>query len=307
MKEITIAICTYNRCSLLKSSLDSLVEQIEKKEKFKVIVVDNNSNDKTKDVVLSFLKKLQICYIFEKKQGLSYARNRAVKECKTAYIGFLDDDAIADKRYIKRAYEIIKKIKPLIFGGSIYPFYKSEIPKWFKDKYEIRKIDNICRYVNCNEYLSGSNIFFKKRIFLNIGYFNTSIGMAGEKVSFGEETHLQEKAHRNNIAIYYDPDLVVNHYTPELKMKLKNIIKRNILSCCDAYKFLNNDNILINIKIVIRNIAIIFFLILVFFFRDKKKYPYWQNYFIERFLHRIRGFIWIYLDLKGIFLKNKKI
>ena len=52
MKLLTIIICTYNRSRLLKKCLDSLLHQIT--DETEIIVIDNNSQDNTAQVVTEF-------------------------------------------------------------------------------------------------------------------------------------------------------------------------------------------------------------------------------------------------------------
>ncbi|AIY72917.1 glycosyltransferase like 2 family protein (plasmid) [Bacillus cereus] len=79
-KELTIAICTYNRSSFLTKTIQALftLDNIEKAE---IIIVDNNSTDNTAKEVRRLIGELnyEVKYINEKRQGLSYARNTAIK------------------------------------------------------------------------------------------------------------------------------------------------------------------------------------------------------------------------------------
>lgn len=82
---ISIIISTYNRCESLKDTLDSLLNQeIDGSFDYEVIITDNNSKDKTKEVVESCKEKFngRLRYLFEPQQGKSYALNRAIKESK---------------------------------------------------------------------------------------------------------------------------------------------------------------------------------------------------------------------------------
>jgi len=76
---ISIIICTYNRSRSLARTLDTMAALYSPGNlKWELIVVDNNSKDDTKAVVERFKRNsgLNIRYVFEEKQGLSFARNR---------------------------------------------------------------------------------------------------------------------------------------------------------------------------------------------------------------------------------------
>ena len=77
---LSIVICTYNREKYIVDSLTHLAIQKCNKESYEVLIINNNSTDSTETKCLTFIKdhpQLNISYIFEEKQGHSYARNSA--------------------------------------------------------------------------------------------------------------------------------------------------------------------------------------------------------------------------------------
>lgn len=90
MNKISIIIPTYNRASLLKRSLDSVVNQ---NSVFEVIIVDDCGKDNTKSIVESYKEKLNIIYIRHSKNGgVNTARNTAIRNASGDWLVFLDDD-----------------------------------------------------------------------------------------------------------------------------------------------------------------------------------------------------------------------
>ncbi len=100
--KITVIVPVYNGERTIKSCLRSLISA-EPKEK-RIIVVDNNSSDRTKDIAQSF-KSVEV--MEEKKKGAGAARNRALKETATDIVVFVDSDIILKKNTIS---ELIKYI-----------------------------------------------------------------------------------------------------------------------------------------------------------------------------------------------------
>ena len=87
---ISIIICTYNRMEYLPNCLEHLKNQTAKKEFYEIIIIDNNSSDKTELICKDYIQKnseINVTYFLEKKPGLSNARNRGIKE-KGRYIMF---------------------------------------------------------------------------------------------------------------------------------------------------------------------------------------------------------------------------
>lgn len=95
---ISVVIITYNRAQMLRNTLASMTLQIRLPDE--VLVIDNNSKDDTKDVTASFRDKLNIHYVFEGKQGVSFARNAGIVNSTGDIIAFLDDDCVAQKEWL---------------------------------------------------------------------------------------------------------------------------------------------------------------------------------------------------------------
>ena len=88
VEDISVVIPTYNRCELLKRAISSILNQtILIRE---IIIVDNGSTDNTHEMISSLFPN--ITYIYEKKKGVSCARNIGIKNCSSKWIAFLDSD-----------------------------------------------------------------------------------------------------------------------------------------------------------------------------------------------------------------------
>src|SRR6516225_8873209 len=98
---ITIAICTWNRSKSLNVTLKSLQQLIVPSGiKWELVVINNNCTDDTDEVIARFADGLPIRLLHEKRQGLSNARNCAVKAAKGEYTVWTDDDVIVDSNWL---------------------------------------------------------------------------------------------------------------------------------------------------------------------------------------------------------------
>jgi len=89
--KISVIIPTYNRDRFIKEAIDSVL--IQDFQDYEIIVIDDGSTDNTKEIVKS-LKNKKIRYFFQKNQGRSKARNRAIKLARGQYLAFLDSDDV---------------------------------------------------------------------------------------------------------------------------------------------------------------------------------------------------------------------
>src|SRR5579872_886035 len=83
--DITVIICTYNRCRILVKALESVAASVMPNAvEWEVLVVDNNSTDQTREIADEFCRQYpgRFRYVFEPQQGLSNARNTGVREAR---------------------------------------------------------------------------------------------------------------------------------------------------------------------------------------------------------------------------------
>ncbi|WP_017300665.1 hormogonium polysaccharide biosynthesis glycosyltransferase HpsE [Nodosilinea nodulosa] len=95
--DFSVVICTYNGETRLPNVLKCLMAQLGANDlAWEVIVVDNNSDDGTAQVVESFRPQwpqtVPLRYAFELRQGAGYARQRGIQIARSPLVGFLDDD-----------------------------------------------------------------------------------------------------------------------------------------------------------------------------------------------------------------------
>lgn len=296
---LSFIICTHRRFNLLKLTVNSFCRQSAKKELFEIIVVDNDfkPNKEVIKIVEDANAEITVRYLSEPVLGLSKARNSGEKATSGQYIGYIDDDAIASEEYVENALAIISKVNPDILGGPYFPFYLEKRPKWFLDNYETITLGTE-RYLGCNEFLNGTNIIINRDLLFDIGGFDESKGMAGNKIAYGEETSFQMLAWQKNpgLKVFYSPELLVYHYVPISKMNLTDKLKRSFkMGYSQTYLWINPLDVREEKKkallILTKNIVLFSLKEPVkLIFRSKKKFAHWQNYIYEKWPRYFRSF-----------------
>lgn len=286
--QLSVVICTYNRFTLLQKAIESLVNQTANKRTYEIIIIDNGNNSKIKRIVLDYKKKYlfpKIRYFHQVKTGLSFSRNLGIRKGLGNYVGFLDDDAKADSRWVDVALAIFqKKMFASIVGGPIYPIYQGKKPVWFKDEYETRSWGKRERNLSRYETFSGSNIFIKKEIFTKFGLFDERFGMSGKNLNLGEETSFFLKIWQNtskNNLFYYSPELLVYHHVNKVKMTISYPIKRSFIAGQARYIKNQSSNIITAVySFTVTSIYLIYHLILSIL--TIWQYKYYQRFLLER-------------------------
>ena len=283
--KITIIICTYNRSDLLSETLPSIFNQNVRESKYDVLVVNNNSNDSTDEILTNFSKSYSnLSVIKEAQQGLSYARNTGYMNSSTDWIIYLDDDAMIPSDFIEIALQTIKSNKYDCFGGVYYPWYKYGKPVWFKDIYastaEFYKQNNGHKL----QYASGGIMAIKRSLLIEFDGFPTHLGMKGNAMAYGEETFLQNQMKRNGHTIGIIPKWSINHIVNKYKLHPIWFIKNGYVTGRDAW-------IIYEEKVTFKSIIKYLVNIITIFFQKTvtttprlfNKNYYSQNWFIEIF------------------------
>ena len=137
--KVSIIIVNYNNAKFLSKCINSVLNQSYKCKE--IIVLDDNSQDNTIEVLKKFKKKIKI--IKNKKKTLEGSFNqincyhRGFLKSKTDYLFFLDSDDYFKKNKIKVIMNEFKKKKDLeiIFDLPIWKFQERSIKKKFKQKF----------------------------------------------------------------------------------------------------------------------------------------------------------------------------
>jgi len=134
--DLSVVVPTFNRAAHLEPLLDALMRQQTGGITYEVIVVDNNSQDGTREIVKGVIARgtpVPLEYIHEPRQGVSYARNTGVQRARSSRIAFLDDDGVPVGTWvadISRAFD--EHPEADCIGGRVHAVWRTPPPSWFR-------------------------------------------------------------------------------------------------------------------------------------------------------------------------------
>lgn len=227
MIKFSLVIATYNRAEQLMITLRSVAAQTADKTIWECIVVDNNSTDHTRSNVETFIEcnpDINLRYVLERKQGVSYARNRGITEAKGEIISYIDDDERVVPGFIDAYIDLFDKYPNAMYaGGKNISDFPSGRPDWMS-KYTEEPIafpmdfgENIRPFPK-NKKPGTGNIAIRKEALNIVGIFNTNLGRVGSNTSGGEDFDLFERMEAHKFECYYAPKAVMYHIIPESKL-----------------------------------------------------------------------------------------
>ena len=214
MVDVSIVVCTYNRAESLRETLETLVSQNRSGMNYEIIVVDNNSKDHTKKIAQSFNGQLK--YVFEPKQGLSYARNTGIKQATGQIIAFTDDDVIVDQNWVSNVFRCFQETQALMVAGKIERLWTCQRPAWLTEEISgplivqdlgpLRK-----RWDSGTRHTVGANMAFRRIVFEKFGFFQEELGRRGNQLIGGEDREIFRRIFESGGRIFYEPKAVVHH------------------------------------------------------------------------------------------------
>lgn len=216
--DVTVVICTYNRCDLLARALESLQHQETADVSYEILVVDNNSTDETRAITQRVMDATpgRFRYIFEPKQGLSFARNAGIGKARAHIIAFTDDDVRVSSNWVSRIKAGFAAEPSVDFlGGKVLPNWDEAPPAWLTRAHwtplALLDYGDQPFYVDANRPISliGANCAFRRRAFDQVGLFRADFQRVKNGVGSLEDHELLLRLwHAGRKGIYL-PDVTV--------------------------------------------------------------------------------------------------
>lgn len=227
---VSVIVCCYNSESIIRNTMEHLFAQrVQNDLQFEIILVDNNSKDKTvvtaKTVAQEQNNKYPLRVVTEEEQGLSYARIRGLKEARYNYVLFCDDDNWLEESYISTAYNILRNNDDIgVLGGRGEAVSNIDFPNWFYSYnyyYAVGVQDLFSGDVSYKGYVWGAGFMLKKQIalnFLNHGFQFFCTGRKGDDLLAGEDAEICKWYLLAGKKLWYDESLVFKHFIPEKRL-----------------------------------------------------------------------------------------
>ena len=231
--KITIAICTWNRCALLKETLEQISRlAIPRDVEWELLVVNNNSTDATAEVLESFATRVPVRAVLEVEPGLSNARNRAVREATGEYILWTDDDVLVDEQWMSAYHNaFLRWPEAAIFGGNVEPWFAGTPPQWLlrvwsrvATAYASRELGEQSVSLS-NEVLPFGANFAVRTVEQRRYLYDPRLGVKPGSVMGGEETTVVKSMLADGIVGRWVPAARVRHYIPEARQTIEYLRK----------------------------------------------------------------------------------
>lgn len=238
-QRVSVVVCTYNRCDVLGDTLSSFVSlRIPNGVSWELLVVDNNSSDRTREVAARYADRLPLRYLFESRQGKTCALNLAVREAQGDLLLFTDDDVQLDPGWLWAFHEAARACPQAgWFGGRIIPWWPAGRPGWLQDEclpalkgffglYDLG--DQQRPYAEGDDPPAGAGMAVRRATFERIGGYREDLGPRGDKKGTCDDSELIFRAKAAQIGGAYVPDAVCRHLVPDERLSLRWFLKYGV-------------------------------------------------------------------------------
>ena len=225
---ITIIIVTYNSEKFIRKCIESIYLKTKSTD-FEIIVVDNNSKDKTVEIIYKEFKNVRL--IRNKKNiGFAAANNIAMERSSGDFIMLLNPDTILDNNAIGILMDSMIKnenigcvgAKLLYFDGSLqfscrrFPnfinvfFGRRSIFRYLFPKNPISRefmLENMnYNYSHDVDWVMGAAMMIRREMINTVGNFDEQYFL------FVEDTDLCYRIKQSGKRIVYVPEAVIKHF-----------------------------------------------------------------------------------------------
>lgn len=231
--KVAVVVCAYtlDRWHDIVAGIEALAGQTLPPAEV-VLVVDHNQT-LTEQARAQLCPRLPTLRVVSntRRRGLSGARNTGVAATTSAYVAFLDDDAIPTPSWLAELVDPFAEPAVLVTGGRSVPAWPTSRPRWWPEEFDwvvgssyrgmptrIAEVRNVI----------GASMAFRREAFVLAGLFAEDVGRVGTTPLGCEETELciRLRQVRRGARVIYTPNSLVHHRVSANRLRFRYFAAR---------------------------------------------------------------------------------
>lgn len=170
---VDIVMPNFNKGKFILKAVNSVLSQSYKN--WKLYIIDDNSNDNSKEVIKKFSNHKKVkTFLLKKNKGPSYCRNLILKKSKSKFIAFLDSDDYWTKNKLKsQIIYMIKNKYPFTYTDYL-PLIQNENIKRFLNSTNILKTFTFDKFIK-NSSINTSTMIIERKYLKNLKFRNLNL------------------------------------------------------------------------------------------------------------------------------------
>lgn len=219
---VTLAIITYRRPEKLErllQTVDALVLGSQSPRLQRLLVIDNDPYESARSTVAGrSALHLPIQYFSETEPGVSAARNRAVAQCETPLLAFVDDDETVDPLWLASQLAEYDRSSPSAVVGSVEARLEESGSRW--GRLPFFRLPSFDHQERINTLMSGNCIIDLTKM------DERPLFAARYGVSGGEDHHLGARFAQRGHEIRHVADAKTIEWVPGDRAKMRPVLTR---------------------------------------------------------------------------------
>lgn len=213
----TIVVCTWNRASLLREHLASIVAQDA--DNWEAVYVNDGSTDETESVLAEVCAAhpARIRYTTSPNRGPGPARNLGVRAARGDYVLFIDDDATAPTNWVSGMLAARERAGARVLCGGILPYRLNTAAERYL---HYRMQTTLGPRSKVMRAAPSGNLLVERALFLSVG------GFPEIRLPAGEDWELSYRLRAAGAAIHYDPAAAVVHRYDREFDRVRAVVRR---------------------------------------------------------------------------------
>jgi glycosyltransferase involved in cell wall biosynthesis len=207
MPFVSVIVPVYNAVDMVGDCIESLLNQDYPKDRYEIIIVDNDSTDGTAEVI----RRYPVQYLLEAATHTSYAaRNTGVQKARGELLAFCDADETAGPAWIRSLVAALGEG----YGGSAGPMLPAPHEKTLFMAYAASDANpyHFDAPTDIQVAVTG-NVMFRRSVFDQLGGF-------GLQASGADLTFSRRVISELGLKVRFTPDAFVYHKPRTTLMKL---------------------------------------------------------------------------------------
>jgi glycosyltransferase involved in cell wall biosynthesis len=230
--KVSVVICTYTEemYEHFEDALESVRGQTYDDIEI-VVVVDGNEplHERIQDDYGDDEDLVLHCN--EENVGLSASRNNALELVTGDVVALIDDDAVADERWVEELVSVYESTDAIAAGGKMTPIWVAGKPEFLPEEFYWLVGVTHRGFAEPGEEVRntfGSNISFKTEVMKELGGFESQVGRQGEKNLQAHETEFCARMREEyGRGVVYNPDAKVGHKVFEWRTDKQWLLERS--------------------------------------------------------------------------------
>jgi len=198
--EVSVIVPAYNADAEIAACIEAVLAQ-DYRGRFEVVIADNGSTDRTREVVAAYPVRL----VTETGTMGSYAaRNRGLEAARGAVLAFTDADCVPGSGWLRAGLAALEREGAGVAGGDVVPAPSASE----QDRYLATRGTPSPRQPLAHPFrpfVPTANAFFRRAVFERAGPFNAAL------ISGGDADMCWRAADAGFGAPVFAPDAVVEH------------------------------------------------------------------------------------------------